>query len=118
MIKPFSYSFWAVLIVCRGELLNLLAASCCRVLVVKGGFGFDVLGFSTTLETCQLPELNSFSNDSAWVSESCKELMFFLIPVFESKSLLEQTLAPFSFTKLASNFGLEEFFERVAFRLW
>ena len=45
MIKPLSYSCCATLIVFFAEKRNLRAASCCNVLVVKGGFGFEVLGF-------------------------------------------------------------------------
>ena len=46
-----SYNFCAVLIVCLAELRSFRAASCCSVLVVNGGFGFDVRGFSFISET-------------------------------------------------------------------
>ena len=42
---------------------NFLEASCCNVLVVKGGLGFEVFGFSSILETTQGPE--SISSTSA-----------------------------------------------------
>ena len=40
------------------EKRSFLAASCCSVLVVNGGFGLDVLGFSSTLFTNHFPFFN------------------------------------------------------------
>ena len=102
VMNPFSYSFWAVLIVWRAELLSFLDASCCSVLVVKGGFGLEVLGFSLIDETIQVPFPNSFNNSSACDSDSKSESLFFNLPVIESKSLLLAILLLFSLTRVAS----------------
>ena len=55
---------------------------------MKGGFGFELLGFSFIFVTFQSPDCNSVTNDSAWVFESINTFEFFISPVLESKSLL------------------------------
>ena len=73
------------------------------MLVVNGGLGFEVLGFSSTEETSHSPDLSSFKSSSACASESNKDVLFFNCPVVESKSLLPAILIPSSRMSVASN---------------
>ncbi len=56
---PFSYRLWAACIVRRAVKPSLRLASCCKVLVVNGGYGFDVNGLSSSAVTPKsaLPQL-------------------------------------------------------------
>ena len=87
VIKPLSYSPWAHLIVSLADNRSFRLASCCKVLVVKGGTGFLVVGFFSILST-----FHSFSDKDlrklfALSSLNIKELLpFFNLPVFSSKS--------------------------------
>ena len=103
MIKPLSYSCCATLIVFFAEKRNLRAASCCKVLVVKGGFGFEVLGFSLTLLTVHFPFSRLEISFSASFLFSINDLEFFILPVSESKSLLDIILFPLTLLSTASN---------------
>ena len=79
------------------------------MLVVNGGFGLEVLGFSSTLLTSQLPVLNF--EISAFASFSFKIItsLFFNEPVSDLKSLLETILLPSILFKVASNEDSESF---------
>ena len=59
------------------------------MLVVKGGFGLEVLGFLFTLETIHDPFLSFEARFSASFLLRIKALGFVCLPVSESKSLLE-----------------------------
>ena len=105
-----------MLMVCLAELLNFLDASCWRVLVVKGGLGFEVRGFFFISVTIQSPDLSSFTNSSDCDSVKRRTFSFFNSPVLESKSLLLATFNPSTFTKVALKFSLPFPFVKSAFK--
>ena len=61
VMRPFSYSFWAVLIVLFTLKPSFVLAACCSVDVIKGGFGFDLIGFCVTSFTNSCAEFISSS---------------------------------------------------------
>ena len=64
-------------IVLRVLNFNFRAASCCNVLVVNGGRGFEVFGFSSTFDTTQGPNFNS--STSALACDSLKAIKLFFV---------------------------------------
>ena len=70
---------------------------------MKGGFGLELLIFSSTSETTQLPLVSSLTNSSACAFERSRALSFFNLPVFGSKSLPVAILSPFTRIKVALN---------------
>ena len=77
VISPFSYNFCATTIVLFGEKLNLLEASCCKVLVVKGGAGELEVGLLSMSNIDQLFTLHSSVNFFEKFSSICITLSFF-----------------------------------------
>ena len=74
---------------------SFLLASCCNVLVVKGGTGLRIDGFSSTLTTFHLSVINfsASSLDSSSLSNMTSRPDF-NNPVDSSKSLPVATLLP------------------------
>ena len=102
-MKPRSYSAWAVRIVSRADRRSLRFDSCCRVLVVNGGTGLRVVGFSSTAATLQLPL--SIAWRSVWASSSASSrtlLPDLRAPVFSSKSEPPAMRLPLTWVSLAS----------------
>ena len=61
VMYPFSYSRWAVRIVCWDENRSFRAASCCRVEVMNGGAGDCLRSLRATLSTTYAPLLSAAS---------------------------------------------------------
>ena len=86
VIKPFSYNCCASRIVFLADDLNFLAASCCKVEVVNGGFGWELTIFSSIFVTVQLPLSSSLISVLACDSDKRITSSLFNLPVFGSKS--------------------------------
>ena len=99
------------------DIRNFLAASCCNVLVVNGGFGFDVRGFSSIFITCHDPLSNSLTSFLAFASDRSKTVSFFNFPVFESKSLLDAIRLSSMECNVALKLESSPFFARSACKL-
>ena len=90
-------------IVSRAESRSLRLASCCRVLVVKGGTGLRTVGFSSTAVTRQGPASTAATRERASFSASSRTLLPVLrAPVLSSKSLPPAIRSPFTWLSLAS----------------
>ena len=76
-MSPFSYSFWAVLIVLLTLNPSFVLAACCNVDVMKGGFGFDLTGFWVTSLTIKLEVL--ISSSIFFASSACSRGSDFLL---------------------------------------
>ena len=105
VMKPFSNRDCAMRIVSREDRCRRLEAACCSVDVVKGGWGFDTLGFMTTLVTsysgwslhhCMIASQSPLDRRRALLSNA---------PVMESKSLPVATLSPDTLSSTAVNDG-------------